>query len=176
MGFALKGKGFKGASTFGAKGASTFKGKGAPTFGAKGGGFGGKGFSAFGGKSKGKSFISPIQNSFGKGFGKSYGKGFGKGKGKGKTQLSGPPNCKVWIGGLPESDAADREMNKALQEHMKQAGNCKFVSIGKSGQGGAAFSTPEEAMNAITELNGSEFQGHLLEVDTWTKKDGSSYD
>merc|ERR1719313_2640692 len=105
--------------------------------------------------------------------GKSFGAwpGSDKGKGKGKGKFIGPPQNKVWIGGMPETDAVDRELNKALQEHMKQAGECKHVMIGKSGSGAAAFSSPEEAANAIATLNGSTFQGHVIEVDTWTKAD-----
>merc|ERR1719329_593280 len=116
--------------------------------------------------------------SFGKGFGKSFGKDFGKdfGKSKGKGKFQCAPDMKVWIGGLPAQEATDRELNKALQEHLKQAGTCKNVMIGKSGSGAAAFSSPEEAANAIATLNGSTFQGHVLEVDTWTKKDGSGFD
>eukprot|EP00746_Dinoflagellata_sp_MGD_P146046 gnl/MRDRNA2_/MRDRNA2_78580_c0_seq1.p1 gnl/MRDRNA2_/MRDRNA2_78580_c0~~gnl/MRDRNA2_/MRDRNA2_78580_c0_seq1.p1 ORF type:complete len:168 (-),score=49.55 gnl/MRDRNA2_/MRDRNA2_78580_c0_seq1:317-820(-) len=155
----------------GGKGYGSYGGGG---FGGKGGGFGGKG-GGFGGKGGGFG-AWPVQ-SWGKGgFGKGYGKDFGKGKGKGKGKFSGPPQNKVWIGGMPETETTDRELNKALQEHMKQAGTCKNVMIGKSGQGAAAFSSPEEAQNAINTLNGTMFQGHMLEVDTWTKKDGSSFD
>ena len=135
-------------------------------------GWGGKG-KGFGGKSWG----SPIQSwgkSFDKGWGKSFDKGWGKGKGKGK--FSCKPEQKVWIGGLPEQEQTDRELNKALQEHMKEAGKCINVMIGKSGSGSAAFQTAEEAQNAIATLNGSTFQGHVLEVDQWTKKDGSGFD
>jgi len=141
-------------------------------FGAKGGSFGGKGKvkGGFGGG------YSPPMQSWGKSFGKSSGKGFGKDKGKGKGKFTCPHNCKVWIGGMPEVETVDREVNKALQEHMKQAGDCKFVSMGKSGSGAAAFTSPEEAQNAIDTLNGSEFQGYMLEIDTWTKKDGTPYD
>merc|ERR1719484_40286 len=65
---------------------------------------------------------------------------------------------KVWIGGLP-SNSTSKELNKALAEHMKQAGNCKFAEVGKSGAGGAAYATAEEATSAIVMLNGSVFQG-----------------
>merc|ERR1712106_324600 len=106
----------------------------------------------------------------------SFDKGFGKGKGKGKGKFSSPPQNKVWVGGLPASEATDRDLNKALQEHFNQAGTCKNVMIGKSGSGAAAMSSPEEAANAIATLNGSTFQGNVLEVDTWTKKDGSGFD
>merc|ERR1712194_43630 len=107
-----------------------------------------------------------------------WGKGFGKdqGKGKGKGKFSSPPQNKVWVGGLPASEATDRDLNKALQVHFNQAGTCKNVMIGKSGSGAAAMSSPEEAANAIASLNGSTFQGLVLEVDTWTKKDGSGFD
>merc|ERR1711924_310009 len=109
------------------------------------------------------------------------GGGWGKDKGKGKGKKGGghfrtSPLKKVWIGGLPEQEKSDIELNKALQEHMKQAGDCKHVSIGKSGSGSAAFGTEEEAQTAVATLNGSMFQGHVLEVDTWTKKDGTAFE
>lgn len=116
------------------------------------------------GKGWGQSWASPWQ-SWGKG-------GGGKGKGGGK-HYSCPPERKVWIGGLP-ADATSRDLNKALLEHMKQAGECKFVEVGKTGNGSAAFTSAEEAANAIATLNGSTFQDSTLEVDTWTKKDGSA--
>merc|ERR1712146_822392 len=94
-----------------------------------------------------------------------FGKGaFGKGKGKGKRKVD--PEVTVWIGGLPE-DAASVDRNKALQEHLNQAGTCKFVSVGKSGTGSAVFSSAEECQTAIAMLNGSEFQGSAIEVDVW---------
>merc|ERR1719235_824221 len=125
----------------------------------KGGGWGG------GGKSWGGGWSSP-QQSWGKG------KGFGKGKGGGKGKYKCKPDQKVWIGGLPEQESRDVDLNKALQEHMKQAGDCKFVSIGRGGSGSAAFGSAEDAASAIATLNGSTFQGHVIEVDVWTKKDG----
>jgi len=124
-------------------------------------GWGGKGKGKWGG---GGGWFVP---SWGKGWGKdSWGKGKGKGKG-GRFQCA--PQKKVWIGGLPEQEASDKDLNKALQEHMKQAGACVFVSIGKSGSGSAAYKTSEEAETAVATLNGSVFQGVTIEVDTWTK-------
>merc|ERR1719326_235105 len=116
----------------------------------------------WGGKGKGKGWgggggwASPIQ-SWGKGFGF---KGKDKGKGKGKRPYC-PPEKQVWIGGLP-ADQASTDLNKRLQEHMKQAGNCKFVSIGKSGSGAAQYTTEEEAQQAIATLNGSDFEGSVI--------------
>eukprot|EP00930_Biecheleria_cincta_P045633 TRINITY_DN3144_c0_g3_i1.p1 TRINITY_DN3144_c0_g3~~TRINITY_DN3144_c0_g3_i1.p1 ORF type:complete len:150 (-),score=35.82 TRINITY_DN3144_c0_g3_i1:105-554(-) len=147
-------------------------------------GYGGKG------KVAGKSWTSPIQSwgkggqTYGKGFGGGCGSGFGydrfagaggfgggfgmKGKGKGKQRAD--PATTAWIGGLPENEASV-ERNKALLEHMKQAGNCKFVKIGNSGTGSAGFTSAEEVETAISVLNGSDFQGHVIQVDYWTKKD-----
>merc|ERR1711972_886186 len=78
----------------------------------------GKGGKGFGGKSGGgkgwqqeSSWSSPYQ---------SWG---GKDKGKGKGKFTCPPDRKVWIGGLPAMEATDKELNQALREHMKQAGN-----------------------------------------------------
>merc|ERR1719159_2024011 len=95
-----------------------------------------------------------------------------KGKGKGKGGKGGglrnfPVDKKVWIGGLP-ANSCSVETNKKLVEHMKQAGNCKWAEVGKSGAGGAAFATAEEASTAIAMLNGSVFGETLIEVDVWT--------
>merc|ERR1712151_1081870 len=115
---------------------------------------------------------APGQQSWGGGKGKGWGggmdsgKGFGKGKGKRKTD----PEKKAWIGGLPK-DETSKDRNMALLEHMKQAGDCKFVSIGRAGEGSAVFNSAEEVQNAIATLNGSEFQGSVIEVDVWTKKE-----
>merc|ERR1712039_274334 len=105
----------------------------------------------------------------GKGWGKDSGKGWGKdsGKGKGKRPKADPETT-AWIGGLPANEAST-DRNKALLEHMKQAGNCKYVKIGNSGTGSTGFTSNEEVQNAIATLNGSEFQGSIIEVDVWTK-------
>merc|ERR1712187_568981 len=98
----------------------------------------------------------------------SWNDGWGKGKGKGKKGgglRDFAMEKKVWLGSIPET--FDR---KELQEHLNQAGSCKFVSVAK-GQGGAAFATEEEAQNAIAMLNGSVFAGSVIQVDTWTKKE-----
>merc|ERR1712086_836321 len=109
-----------------------------------------------------------------KGWGKSKGKdswGGGGGKGKGKTGLRSFPNDKkVWIGGLTGAECS-KELNKELCEHMKQAGQCLFAEVGKSGMGGAAYKTEDEVQNAIAILNGSDFNGTTIEVDVWTKKE-----
>merc|ERR1719464_682653 len=98
------------------------------------------------------------------------GKAKGKGKGKGRGWKRPNPEKTAWIGGLPP-DATSVELNKALVEHMKQAGECKYVNIGKSGTGCAVFDSAEEVQVAIRMLNGSAFQGSILEVDVWTKKE-----
>mmetsp|Transcript_152165 Transcript_152165/g.486230 ORF Transcript_152165/g.486230 Transcript_152165/m.486230 type:complete len:118 (+) Transcript_152165:272-625(+) len=95
-------------------------------------------------------------------------KGWGKGKGKGKRRTD--PEKTAWVGGLP-ADAASVERNKELMEHMKQAGDCKYVKIGKSGEGSAGYSSAEEVQTAIATLNGSTFQGSVIQVDVWTKKE-----
>mmetsp|Transcript_117118 Transcript_117118/g.292147 ORF Transcript_117118/g.292147 Transcript_117118/m.292147 type:complete len:124 (-) Transcript_117118:34-405(-) len=99
-------------------------------------------------------------------------KGWGKdSKGKGKGFRKTDPEKTAWIGGLP-ADAASTERNKALMEHLQQAGNCKYVKIGKSGTGCAGFGSAEDVQNAIALLNGSTFQDSVIEVDVWTKKEG----
>mmetsp|Transcript_7469 Transcript_7469/g.18720 ORF Transcript_7469/g.18720 Transcript_7469/m.18720 type:complete len:129 (+) Transcript_7469:77-463(+) len=124
----------------------------------------------WGGESKGKGSwgITPPQNVFGKGWGGAGAWSKGKGKGKGKRRTD--PEKTAWIGGLPENEASV-ERNKALVEHLKQAGECKFVKIGKSGTGCAAFTTADEVATAIATLNGSVFQGVAIQVDVWTKKE-----
>jgi len=99
----------------------------------------------------------------GKGWGGDFG---GKGKGKRKTN----PETTAWIGGLPENEAST-ERNKELLEHMKQAGDAKYVRIGKSGTGSVGYTSAEEVQTAIATLNGSIFQGAVIEVDVWTKKE-----
>mmetsp|Transcript_133307 Transcript_133307/g.231602 ORF Transcript_133307/g.231602 Transcript_133307/m.231602 type:complete len:125 (+) Transcript_133307:68-442(+) len=99
--------------------------------------------------------------------GKGY--GGGKGKGGGKSIISKTKKDKlVWIGGISGLTETDKELNKELKEHLNQAGGCKYVDIGKKGTGGAVFGTAEEATNAIQLLNGSEFKGNTLELDTWS--------
>merc|ERR1719198_2548154 len=99
------------------------------------------------------------------------GKG-GKGWGKGGDNIVSrtPPEKKVWVGGLP-TDNVSREMNKKLQEHLSQGGTCKFAQFGKKGEGVAVFSTAEEATAAIAMLNGSVFEGSVIQVDVWTRKE-----
>eukprot|EP00930_Biecheleria_cincta_P020889 TRINITY_DN155_c5_g1_i1.p1 TRINITY_DN155_c5_g1~~TRINITY_DN155_c5_g1_i1.p1 ORF type:complete len:197 (-),score=45.86 TRINITY_DN155_c5_g1_i1:102-692(-) len=99
-----------------------------------------------------------------------------KGKGKGKKGKSGlrsfSNETKVWIGGLP-TEANDKEMNMKLKAHMESAGpevRCLFAEINKNGTGGAVFKTTEEKDLAISKLNGSTFEGAVIQVDVWTRK------
>merc|ERR1711988_1905021 len=80
---------------------------------------------------------------------------FGKGKGKGKKGLNkAKPECKVWIGNLPESVSW-----KELKEHFDQAGKTKWVEAFTKGEGkgtgGVAYGSEEDAQRAISTLNGS---------------------
>merc|ERR1712173_490784 len=116
---------------------------------------------AFGGSSlwnagKGKSWGSPLV----KGFGADKGKGKGK-KGGGLRDFK--VEQRVWLGDVPEEFDRDE-----LKEHLCQAGKCIYVSVSK-GQGGAAYTTAEEAENAIAMLNGSVFGTSAIQVDYWTK-------
>merc|ERR1719424_1072453 len=81
--------------------------------------------------------------------------GKGKGKGKGKQGLNkAKPECKVWIGNIPESVGF-----KELQEHFNQAGKTKWCESFKKGAGkgtgGVSYGSAEDAANAISTLNGS---------------------
>merc|ERR1712183_858968 len=99
-----------------------------------------------------------------------FSKGFGgKGKGKGKKNRLSTFDIKrrVWLGSIPESmqyDKPGEEGHTKLKEHLNQAGKCQYLSVSK-GQGGAAYATEEEAKNAIATLNGSTFEGAVIEVD-----------
>eukprot|EP00931_Biecheleriopsis_adriatica_P027016 TRINITY_DN1632_c1_g1_i1.p1 TRINITY_DN1632_c1_g1~~TRINITY_DN1632_c1_g1_i1.p1 ORF type:complete len:169 (-),score=48.17 TRINITY_DN1632_c1_g1_i1:112-546(-) len=94
-----------------------------------------------------------------------------KGKGKGASGLKSFPNeKKVWVGGITPNTCST-DMNKKLKAHLSSAGgNCLYAEFGKTGSGGAAFKTSEEAAAAIASLNGSMFEGSILQVDVWTKK------
>merc|ERR1712167_5610 len=100
----------------------------------------------------------------------SWGKGKGKGKGKKNRLQSFDQAKRVWLGSIPDHltyEKPGEEGHKKLKEHLNQAGKCNYLSVSK-GQGGAAFSTEEEAQNAIATLNGSTFEGAVIEVDVWT--------
>merc|ERR1719265_2011074 len=93
--------------------------------------------------------------------------GKGKGKGKGKSGLNkAKPECKVWIGNLPESIGW-----KELQEHFNQAGKTRWAEAFKKGAGkgtgGVSYGSAEDAQNAISMLNGSILGGQMIQVDTW---------
>mmetsp|Transcript_36478 Transcript_36478/g.67158 ORF Transcript_36478/g.67158 Transcript_36478/m.67158 type:complete len:141 (-) Transcript_36478:112-534(-) len=119
-----------------------------------------------GGSKGGKSWNKPSWGG-GKGGGKKGGKG--SFKGRNGYLWKAMAECKVWIGGLPDTGGKDNVMNKKLLEHMKHGGDCKFAEIKKGGTGGAVYKTPEDAQSAAMTLNGSVFQGHTLQVDTWEK-------
>mmetsp|Transcript_17264 Transcript_17264/g.51914 ORF Transcript_17264/g.51914 Transcript_17264/m.51914 type:complete len:247 (-) Transcript_17264:130-870(-) len=100
--------------------------------------------------------------------------GMSKGMGKGTQNIAGKnrirnPECTVWLGSLPEGI-----LFKDVQEHMNQAGTCKFVATLRKGTGFAVMSTPEEARNAIEMLNGTELNGATIAVDVWEKKSPAS--
>eukprot|EP00929_Paragymnodinium_shiwhaense_P043083 TRINITY_DN221_c0_g1_i3.p1 TRINITY_DN221_c0_g1~~TRINITY_DN221_c0_g1_i3.p1 ORF type:complete len:139 (-),score=58.42 TRINITY_DN221_c0_g1_i3:78-494(-) len=107
------------------------------------------------------------------------GKGKGKGKGKGSHWLSQsdnfakrtPPPKKVFVGGLPVlGQDMSYELNKKLKEHCNQAGTCTYAEIGRKGTGVACFKSDEEAATAVAVLNGSVFEGSVLEISAWVKK------
>mmetsp|Transcript_11559 Transcript_11559/g.20474 ORF Transcript_11559/g.20474 Transcript_11559/m.20474 type:complete len:130 (+) Transcript_11559:57-446(+) len=94
-----------------------------------------------------------------------------KGKGKGPMKLwHFHGDKRVWIGGLPQKGARDETLNKQLKEHMSSSGlSCIFAEVGKNGMGGAAFKTEDEAKQAITAMNGTMFEGSIIQVDVLTK-------
>lgn len=128
------------------------KGMKAMMSGMGGGGKGGGGGGGFGAGGKGGAAG---------GFG-------GAGKGKSTKGLRDfPTECKVWVGNMPAGTTF-----KDLQDHFKNMGsNPKWAEIGKQGTtGGVAFATAEEATEAMTQLNGLDFNGSVLELDVWTGK------
>ena len=73
---------------------------------------------------------------------------------------------KLYVGGLPYATSEDQ-----LKEHFAQAGNVASAIIimdkmtGRSkGFGFVEMSTEEEAQNAVSTLNGQEFEGRKLTV------------
>mmetsp|Transcript_95439 Transcript_95439/g.116854 ORF Transcript_95439/g.116854 Transcript_95439/m.116854 type:complete len:193 (+) Transcript_95439:44-622(+) len=92
-------------------------------------------------------------------------------KGFGKSGLRNFANDrKVFVGGMPPNNTS-KEVNMKLKEHMSTAGvPCLYAEIGKSGTGGAAFKSNSEAMTAVAALNGSNFEGSILQVDMWGRK------
>merc|ERR1719191_19552 len=89
---------------------------------------------------------------------------------KSKGRANDKPECKVWIGNLPESIGW-----KELKEHFDQAGKTKWVEAFKNGAGkgtgGVAYGSAEDASKAISMLNGSILGGQMIQVDVWTKKE-----
>ncbi|CAJ1357510.1 unnamed protein product [Effrenium voratum] len=94
-----------------------------------------------------------------------------KGMGKGSNGLRDFKNDrKVWIGGLPPGTNS-RELNKKLKDHLSTAGvPCVYAEIHRTGSGGAAFKSESEAQTAAAALNGSVFEGVMLQVEMWGKK------
>lgn len=153
-----------------------------------GGGYGGDGGcgKGFGGGKGGMGMGGCGKGGFGGGCGKGGGYGSNWGgcgvwqpmfnpmmmmKGMGKSGLRNFSNeKKVFVGGMPP-DNCSKELNMKLKEHMSTAGvTCLYAEIGKSGTGGAAFKSNSEAMTAAAALNGSQFEGVLLQVDMWGRK------
>eukprot|EP00929_Paragymnodinium_shiwhaense_P094365 TRINITY_DN5489_c0_g1_i1.p1 TRINITY_DN5489_c0_g1~~TRINITY_DN5489_c0_g1_i1.p1 ORF type:complete len:159 (-),score=28.50 TRINITY_DN5489_c0_g1_i1:76-552(-) len=102
------------------------------------------------------------------------GKGWGKQTDKDAITKAAPAERKIWISGL-QPNRVGNDLNRQLQAHLSQAGSCKYAEIKWSGMGCAIFGCAEDAANAVATMNGSTFKGNVLQVDTWTKKDGASY-
>eukprot|EP00933_Yihiella_yeosuensis_P053206 TRINITY_DN513_c0_g1_i1.p1 TRINITY_DN513_c0_g1~~TRINITY_DN513_c0_g1_i1.p1 ORF type:complete len:228 (+),score=53.22 TRINITY_DN513_c0_g1_i1:72-755(+) len=89
-----------------------------------------------------------------------------KGKGKGKSPAKKVDNAlKVWVGGLPPHVDF-----KKLQAHFNQAGKTTWAEGNKSGNGSVCFSSLEEVNTAVMMLNGTVFEGSIIQVDHWMKK------
>nr|ABV22224.1 RNA-binding protein [Karlodinium veneficum] len=112
------------------------------------------------GNGGGKSWSSPAW----KPAWKPAGKG-GNGQGKFKKPIN--PSLTVWVGGIPEGTTFAE-----LKAHVDSVAPCKWAEVyehkGK-GTGLIGFGTADEAVAAIAMLNGSEFKGLALEVDSYTK-------
>eukprot|EP00929_Paragymnodinium_shiwhaense_P043081 TRINITY_DN221_c0_g1_i1.p2 TRINITY_DN221_c0_g1~~TRINITY_DN221_c0_g1_i1.p2 ORF type:complete len:139 (-),score=57.63 TRINITY_DN221_c0_g1_i1:271-687(-) len=134
------------------------------------------------GKGKGKGggkmdmMFQMMNMMMGKGYGKGKG-GFGKGGWLSMHENPAkrtPPPRKVFVGGLPVlGQDMSTELNKKLKEHCTQAGACTYAEIGRKGTGVACFKTDTEAAAAVEVLNGSVFEGSVLEVSAWSKKTDS---
>eukprot|EP00441_Pelagodinium_beii_P022629 CAMPEP_0197660592 /NCGR_PEP_ID=MMETSP1338-20131121/50939_1 /TAXON_ID=43686 ORGANISM="Pelagodinium beii, Strain RCC1491" /NCGR_SAMPLE_ID=MMETSP1338 /ASSEMBLY_ACC=CAM_ASM_000754 /LENGTH=153 /DNA_ID=CAMNT_0043237971 /DNA_START=103 /DNA_END=564 /DNA_ORIENTATION=- len=95
----------------------------------------------------------------------------GKGKGRSGGGLkSFDGKLRVWIGGLPQKGEPDDALNKQLKEHMGSSGlKCTYAQVGKNGMGGAVFGSEAEAEQAIATMNGTIFEGAIIQVDKLTK-------
>lgn len=139
---------------------------------ADGKGWGGGGF-CNGAKAGGKNWgmLAMMQDAFTKMYGQVGEKGGGKGNGK-KGGYNSPiwkteASLRVWVGGLPEG-----VNKKELEAHFQQAGETSFVEVMRGGKACVAYNSPEDVEVAIATLNGVEFEGHTLEVDSWTTGGG----
>jgi len=99
------------------------------------------------------------------------GKGSGKGGGGGGIRdFDG--SVRVWIGGLPQNPQQQKDiaLNKKLKDHLSSSGlNCVYAHVGRNGGGQAAFKSESEAQQAIVTLNGTFFEGNIIQVDKLTK-------
>merc|ERR1712096_100987 len=77
---------------------------------------------------------------------------------------------KVWIGGLSEG-VNWKDLEKHFEETCGTKPKVTEITNPKKGTGVCAFESAEEAEAAIAAVNGSEFNGATLEVDTWTEKE-----
>merc|ERR1711862_353867 len=94
-------------------------------------------------------------------------RGWGGGKGGGKSLIGRTKKEKLaWVGGLP-AGSASKDLNKALQEHISSASgvSSKYAEIGKNGHGAAVFKTAEDQATALAAVNGTNFQGSILQLD-----------
>lgn len=60
------------------------------------------------------------------------------------------------------SGVSDDSTWQSIKDHMRQAAECTYCRIFRGGRAVVAFSTPEEAAKAITELQGSELEGSTI--------------
>jgi len=103
------------------------------------------------------------------GFGGSPGfqaKGLSKGKSKGPSLSDHPAENKVWVGNLVEGV----ELEDLTTYFALTGGTVAFAAIMKGNSAGVAYASAEEAAEAISLLNGSDYGGAEIVVDAWTGK------
>mmetsp|Transcript_3932 Transcript_3932/g.7004 ORF Transcript_3932/g.7004 Transcript_3932/m.7004 type:complete len:228 (-) Transcript_3932:90-773(-) len=96
---------------------------------------------------------------------------FKKGKGKGKNGKVIPSKT-LWVGNIPDGTSF-----QDLLALAKQSGDAKWADVFPkkgSGTGAVGFSSDEEALGALTTLNGAVLGGATLTAEPWEKSETPS--